>query len=61
MTIILNKRDGLGMGAIHPEPAPLPSLDMHLSNFKFKLFEYVVKFTLLNMNEIKAQMNKIEF
>ena len=26
MRIILNKRDGVGMGAIHPELTPLPSL-----------------------------------
>ena len=35
MRIILNKRDGVGMGATHSEPVPLPFLVILLDNQVF--------------------------
>ena len=48
MGIILNKRGGVGMGATHPEPAPLSSL---VSSRLFKLDSNVYK-KKLSSNEV---------
>ena len=36
MRFVLNKQDGVGMGATHPEPTPLPFLLLTASNLTLK-------------------------
>ena len=58
MRIVLNKRDGVGMGATGPEPALLPSLGAIGAGFIIFVFQVLFKVMLFFKFQFKEWRNR---